>query len=112
VTILGCLFIVAGLVGLTYHLLERPLEPGIVLVSLTRILAIVGGIFLLLGRGWAHWLILVWLGFHVVVSAFHSASEAFAHAALLVVVGYFLQRLPASEYFQASPSKSGSSAPL
>jgi hypothetical protein len=28
VTILGCLFIVAGVVGLAYHLSERPLDPG------------------------------------------------------------------------------------
>jgi len=33
VTILGGLFIVAGTVGLVYHLRERPLEPQIVVVS-------------------------------------------------------------------------------
>jgi hypothetical protein len=33
VTVLGCLFIVAGLVGLAYHLSERPLEHRIVVVS-------------------------------------------------------------------------------
>ena len=92
VTILGCVFIVAGVVGLAYHLSDRPLEPHIVLISLVRMLAIVGGIFLLLGHGWARWLLLVWLGFHVAVSALHSVSEALAHAALLIVVGYFLLR--------------------
>ncbi len=100
-TLIGLLFIVAGLVGLSYHLTARPLEPGIVLISIVRLLAVVGGIFLLLGRGWARWLLLVWLGFHVVVSAFHSISEFLAHVALLLVIGYVLLRPPVSTYFQA-----------
>ncbi|HWY45216.1 MAG TPA: hypothetical protein VNX66_17080 [Candidatus Sulfotelmatobacter sp.] len=102
VTILGCLFIAAGLVGLVYHFQERPLEPGIVLVSLVRLLAVIGGVFLLLGHGWARWLLIAWLAFHVGVSAFHSLSETLAHLALLVVVGYFLLRPPASNYFRSS----------
>ena len=111
VTILGGLFIVAGTVGLVYHLRERPLEPQIVLVSLIRVLAIVGGVFVLLGRSWARWLLLIWLGFHVGVSAFHSLSEALAHAALLFLLGYFLFWPPAGRYFQSSPSTAGDSGP-
>jgi hypothetical protein len=105
VTILGGLFIVAGLVGLVYHLSERPLERGVVLVSLVRIVAVVGGVFLLRGRNWARWLVLAWLLFHVVVSALHSFSESAAHLALLLVVGYFLIRPPASKYFQPPRSE-------
>jgi chromate transport protein ChrA len=100
VTILGCLFIVAGLVGLVYHLSERPLDHRIVLVSTIRIIAVVGGVFLLLGHNWARWLVLAWLLFHVVMSAFHSLSNSIAHLVLLLVVGYFLLRPPASKYFQ------------
>jgi hypothetical protein len=109
VTILGCLFIVAGTVGLVYHLSERPLEPGIVVVSFVRVLAIVGGVFLLLGHGWARWLLLAWLAFHVAVSALHSVSESLAHLALLVAFGYFLLTPPASTYFQFrhQPGQSG-----
>ncbi len=102
VTILGCLFIVAGTVGLVYHLSDRPLEPGIILISFVRLLAIVGGVFLLLGQSWARWLLLAWLAFHVAVSAMHSVSEALAHLALLIAVGYFLMTPPASKYFQPS----------
>jgi uncharacterized membrane protein len=100
VTILGCLFIVAGLVGLLYHLSERPLDHWVVPVSIVRIVAVVGGVFLLRGHNWARWLMLAWLAFHVVVSAFHSLSESTAHVVLLMVVGYFLLRPPASKYFQ------------
>ncbi len=105
VTILGFLFIVAGLVGLVYHLFERPLEHQIVLVSIVRMIAIVGGIFLLMGYNWARWLTLVWLAFHVVVSAFHSLSESLAHVVLLMIAGYFLLGRPASKYFESAPSE-------
>lgn len=105
VTILGCLFIVAGLVGLAYHLSERPLDHWIVLISIVRIIAVVGGVFLLMGHAWARWLMLAWLVFHVVVSAFHSLSESVAHVVLLMVVAYFLLGPPASKYFQSRPSE-------
>jgi hypothetical protein len=88
VTILGCLFILAGLVGLVYHLSERPLDHWIVLISTVRIIAVVGGVFLILGHGWARWLLLAWLAVHVVVGAFHSVSESLAHVVLLMAVGY------------------------
>ena len=102
VTTLGCLFIVAGLTGLIYHLSEGPLDRGIILISIVRILAVVGGVFLLMGHNWARWLLLAWLAFHVVVSAFHSLSECIAHLVLLLIVGYVLQRSPASKYFQSA----------
>ena len=100
VTILGGLFIVTGLVGLAYHLSDKPVDHWIVVISMVRILAVAGGAFLLMGHGWARWLMLGWLAFHVVVSAFHSLPQCIAHLALLVVVGYFLLRPPASEYFR------------
>jgi hypothetical protein len=103
VTILGGLFIVAGLVGIAYHLSERPVDPSIILVTFIRILAVVGGVFLLMGHNWARWLLLAWLAFHVVVSAFHSLSEMAAHAVLLIVVAYFLFTPPASKYFHPAP---------
>lgn len=103
VIILGALFIVTGLVGIAYHLSERPADPSIILITLVRILAIVGGVFLLMGQNWARWLLVAWLAFHVVVSAFHSMSEMAAHAVLLIVVAYFLFTPPAAKYFQPAP---------
>jgi hypothetical protein len=102
VTILGCLFIVAGLVGLAYHLSERPLDRWVAVISLIRVIAVVGGVFLLKGRNWARWLMLGWLALHVGVSAFHSLSQCAAHAVLFLVVAYFLLTPPDSKYFQAS----------
>lgn len=105
VTLLACLFIAAGAVGLVYHLSERPLDHHIVLISLVRMIAIVGGFFLLMGQGWSRWLLLAWLAFHVVLGAFHSLSESVAHGVLLVVVGYFLLGPPSSKYFHIAPSE-------
>jgi uncharacterized membrane protein HdeD (DUF308 family) len=102
VTFLGCLFIGAGLMGLIYHLSDRPLEQGIVWISAIRLLAVIGGVLLLTGQGWARWLLLMWLAFHVVVSALHSYSEAAAHLVLLLVIAYFLLTPPAATYFKIS----------
>ena len=104
-TMLGFLFIAAGVVGLAYHLSERPLDRWVALISVIRVLAIVGGVFLLKGRNWARWLMIGWLGFHVVVSALHSLWECIAHAVLFLVVAYFLVTPPDSQYFQDSPSE-------
>jgi hypothetical protein len=104
--LLGCLFIVVGIVGLAYHLhSDRPLDQSVILISAVRLLAVIGGVFLLLGHNWARWLLLAWLAFHVCISALHSYSEAGAHLALLVVIGYILLRPPASDYFRHTPSE-------
>jgi hypothetical protein len=105
VTILGCLFIIVGLVGLPYHLSQRPLDRWIVVICFIELVAVVGGVFLLKGRSWARWLMLAWLAFHVVESAFNSLSDCIAHAVLFLVVAYFLLTPPDSKYFQASPSE-------
>lgn len=104
VAFLGCLFIVVGLVSLGYHLLSGPLDFWSLLISLTGITAIVGGVFLLKGRNWARWLMLIWLAFHVVVGALHSVLGASEHLVLLVVVGYFLFTPPDSKYFYSERS--------
>lgn len=93
------------MIGLAYHLSERPLDRWIVALAIIRIVAVIGGVALLLGQGWARWVMLTWLAFHVVVSAFHSLSEFMAHLVLMLVVGYVLLRPPASQYFCSPPSE-------
>ena len=111
VTILSCVILAAGAVGLVYHLqefnLQRPFEKDTLWVLVLRVLAIVGGIFMLRGRNWARWLTLAWIGFHVCLSFFHSAREVAAHAVLLAVFAYFLLRKPASSYFCRVPAAAG-----
>jgi hypothetical protein len=106
VTLLGCLFIAAGVTGLVYHLTDfrgqHPFQNDIIWVSLVRLLAIVGGVFMFFGANWARWLILTWVAYHVVLSGFHSVSEFATHALLFAVVAYFLFRPDAVEYFRGS----------
>jgi len=92
--VIGCLFILAGLVGLTYHATEfdpaRPFDLNLIGVEIVRLLAVVFGIFLMRGKNWARWGMIVWLAFHVVVSALNSLEEAATHLVLLAVITLFL----------------------
>ncbi|MGC1483252.1 MAG: hypothetical protein WA789_05620 [Candidatus Acidiferrum sp.] len=99
VTFLGWLFIAVGLLALLYHLVKDQLDFWMVPIALVEIFAIVAGVFLIKGRNWARWLVLVWLAFHVIVSALNSLSASVPHFLLLVAVGYFLFTPPDSMYF-------------
>ena len=106
VTIIGCLFVAAGTVGLAYHATEftsdRPFQYELVLVCLVRLLAIVCGAFMLRGHNWARWGLLVWIAYHVVLSAFHAVSEFVMHGLLLAVIAWFLLRPRVSAYFRGA----------
>ena len=104
VTVIGCLFVVMGVIGFTYHLTEfkskRPFENDVIWILLVRLLAILGGVFLLYGKDWARWLLLVWIAYHVVLSAFHGMFELVIHSLFFVVITYFLFRPRVSAYFR------------
>jgi hypothetical protein len=104
VTIISWLFVATGAVGFAYHVTEfkGQLEYDLVLLTLVRLLAIVAGLFMLRGHNWARWLLLAWIVYHVILSAFHTLFELVMHSLLLVVVAYFLFRPKASAYFRAS----------
>jgi len=75
------------------------MERDYLLIAGIRVVAIVGGVFLLLGHNWARWLMAAWLAFHVVVSFYHSVQEAVMHTILLILYVFFVFRPPDSEYF-------------
>ena len=106
ITVIGCLFVAAGVIGFAYHVTEfkiqRQFEYGIVWVCLLRLLAILGGVFVLRGHNWARWLLLAWIAYHVILSAFHSFSELIMHSLLFAVVAYVLFRPQASAYFRGA----------
>jgi uncharacterized membrane protein HdeD (DUF308 family) len=102
VAMLGWLFIAVGILSTVYHLWKGSLDRWIVPILLVGAIAIAAGVFLLRGARWARWLVLAWLAFHLVVSAFNSLSDAMAHLVLLLVVGYVLLGPPTSNYFQSS----------
>jgi hypothetical protein len=104
VTILAWLFIASGLIGLAYHLYgfraQHAVHYDVLWVALVRVAAIVCGVGMLRGFDWARWLTLVWIAFHVVLSAFHSLSEVVIHTLFLAVFAFFLFRLRATEHFR------------
>ena len=103
VAVISYLFVAAGIVGFAYHATEfnteGPFEYEVVGVLFIRLLAIVGGVFMLRGANWARWLALVWIAYHLIVSALHSLSETVMHIVLLAGVTYVLLRPEASRYF-------------
>src|SRR5260370_4278981 len=106
ISVISWLFVAAGAIGLAYHATEfkvdRPFQYDVVWVCLVRLLAILCGVFMLRGSNWARWLLLVWIAYHVVLSAFHSLSELVMHTVLFLVVAYFLLRPQASTYFRGT----------
>ena len=96
------MFIAAGVIGFAYHVTEfkLPVKSEIVWVCLLRLLAVLGGVFVLRGHNWARRLLLLWIAYHVILSAFHSLSELVVHGLLFAAVAYVLFRPKASAYFR------------
>jgi hypothetical protein len=111
ITIIGCLFIAAGILGFAYHIREfnprHPFAYDIVWPAFVRLLAVLGGVFVLRGRNWARWLLLAWIAFHVILSTFHSLSQTVVHGLLFAVVAYVLFRPRASAYFRNAKANPG-----
>jgi len=99
VTFLGGMFIAVGSAALVYHAMHGTMDKWMPVILLFEIVAIVGGVFLILGRSWARWVLLAWVAFHVALSGLNSFSAALPHAVLLAAIAYFLLRPPASLYF-------------
>jgi hypothetical protein len=104
VTILACVYIAVGAIGLIFHAREIQANhlwrfDGIA-IEMTEALALVSGVFLLRGREWARWLALAWMAFHVVLSAFHAIPELVVHSGLCALIAWLLFRMPASQYFR------------
>jgi uncharacterized membrane protein HdeD (DUF308 family) len=104
VTVVGWLFIVTGVASMAYHLRVGSIDRWTLLIAAVPALGIIGALYLMRGHGWARWLLLVWLAFHVVLSAFHSWSLMLAHLVLSVAIAYALLTPPASEYFRSPRS--------
>ena len=66
---------------------------------IVRLLAAVGAIYLWRGKNWARWLLVIWLAYYLVLSAFHSLSEMVMHALLLAIIAFVLFRPSLSSYF-------------
>lgn len=108
ITVVSWIFIVAGVLGLAYHARdfdpERPFDSDFLWICVVRLLAIVCGVFMLRGRNWARWLLVVWLGYHAGLSVLHTPFEMVVHSLLLVGFLFLLFRRTASTYFGGPPT--------
>lgn len=103
VTILACIFLLVGTAGFVFHFRELlPLNRDGLLVELTEILAVVAGVFMLLGHNWARWLALAWMAFHVAISIGDPIRKLAMHAVIFVVIAWILLRPAAGRYFRGS----------
>lgn len=100
ILILACVYLAIGGVAFAYNFPQLWRSDG-VWVEITEFVAIVAGVFMLKGRNWARWLAVAWIGFHVILSAFHTFREAAMHSLFFALVVWFLFRPAARRYFGA-----------
>ena len=63
---------------------------------------IVAGAFMLKGHNWARWLLVLWVTFHIIISALHSILFLLMHVVIFFVILYFVFRRQSSAYFVAA----------
>jgi hypothetical protein len=104
VTIIACVYVVSGVIGFVYHFTEfqHPFQNDIIWVELLGLIAIVCGVYMLRGHNWARWLALVWMAYHVILSAFHTLSELAIHSLFFAILVFFLFRPTVTRYFGAA----------
>jgi hypothetical protein len=107
VTVVSLLLIVTGAGGLVFHGMQFTRADLVddVLIAAVSIVAIVAGVFLLRGSNWARWLAMLWIGFHVAISAFDSAQKLAIHIVVFAVFGFVLFRSEAVNYFRAPETR-------
>jgi hypothetical protein len=110
ITVISWIFIAFGSIALFTGLLpsvnttaaQRIAElKGHWFVHVSRMLMVLGGVFMLYGFNWARWLIVVWIAFHIIISALHSPLQLLLHTLIFAVILYFLFRPEASKYFRS-----------
>ena len=103
VTILGWVYIAMGAIGVVYHFSEfrasGSFQYDVLWIELIRLVAGVCGTFMLRGHNWARWLAIAWMGFHVILSIFHSLPELAIHCLFFAVISWLLFRPVAARYF-------------
>lgn len=99
ITIISWLFIVFGSIALLSGVLPFRDLASHWYVHLSRILMIVAGVFMLKGHNWARWLLVLWITFHIIISALHSMLFLLMHVAIFSVILYFVFRLQSSAFF-------------
>src|SRR5579863_8154188 len=96
VVVIACLYLAVGIGGFALNLHAFG-HPDFYWIETTELIAVVAGVFLLLGQNWARWLALAWMMFHVAIS-FEAPRNLVVHALFLLLIGWVLLRREAREY--------------
>jgi len=105
VIVIACLYLLVGVVGFIAHFPELSARHSdAIAIELTELLAVVGGIGLLLRQKWARWLALAWILLHVGISLFHPLPELAMHLAFCLLIGWALLRPATGAWFRQSDS--------
>jgi hypothetical protein len=108
ITVVGLLFLITGVVTFGFHLWRAwvwrgstrgEIHSDVLLILSVSLLALVAGVFMLLGSNWARWLALAWLAFHVVISALNSWQQTVMHTLLFALIAWLLLRPEAAGWF-------------
>jgi hypothetical protein len=110
ITVIGWIFIAFGGIALLTSLIpladssavQRIAPFEFWLTPVIQLLALISGVFMLYGFNWARWLLVVWVGYHIILSALHSPLELLVHTLLFAIVLYFAFRSQASAYFRGA----------
>ena len=105
ITIISWGFIIFGSIALLSGVLPFRDLMSHWYVHLSRILMIVAGVFMLKGRNWARWLLVLWIAFHIVISALHSILFLLMHVVIFSAILYFVFRRESSSYFLAEGTR-------
>ncbi|MDH7460732.1 hypothetical protein QEG73_05560 [Chitinophagaceae bacterium 26-R-25] len=109
VVIVGMLFILAGCLGVAFHLKDFSQPDSklseVIWALVVRLTALMCGILLFYRVDWARWLAVIWLLYHVIIGALHSKSEMAMHIVLLIVVTVLLFLPVSSAYFRYKSQK-------
>jgi hypothetical protein len=113
VTIIGWLFVCVGCGSLASGIWRYAAPPGtstslggsqhlvdLGLVVLSACAAAAGGVFTLRRHNWARWLLIFWMGAHVLLGLAHSPVKLAVHGVAFAIVLAALASPRASSYFR------------
>ena len=105
ITVVAVLFLFGGVIGVGRTFTEGNLQLALfssgLWALLLNLIAVVCGIFLLLGRNWARSLAVAWMAAHVAISLLNSLREAMVHCAFLLLIAYIVFRPDATAAIRA-----------
>jgi hypothetical protein len=115
--LVGWLFVAVGVGGIASHgwTFLHASGPGeaadFAWAGGSGALALIGGTFLLLRRGWARWVLAFWMAGHIVLSAMHETEKLVVHVVIFTPIAWILFRRPAAPRGSPSPPSSGAPSP-